>query len=140
MAQLQLRVKHKGGQSVISSLKKDNKLADLLAQLSVFTGIPVKQIKVLKGFPPVAINIEDTDVLLSDCDIQERDTLLVEELPVLGTNVTNMKATTVDVPTKGSPAEQCNRRGILLRKVVPADNSCLFTSIGFCLSGTLFCS
>jgi ubiquitin thioesterase OTU1 len=137
MAKLQLRVKHKGGQSIVSSLNTDSRVQELQEELSRLTQIPVNQIKVLRGFPPSAIDLSNpSQTLLSECGIQERDTILVEEL----------KAAEMIPQTKGVPQtdellsaqSSMDTSGILLRKVVPSDNSCLFTSIGFCLSGIYF--
>jgi len=138
MAAMQLRVKHKGGQCVLTSLKKEDKVEDLLKQLSTSTNIPVERIKLLKGFPPQPVDISDTSILLSHSSVQDRDTLLVEELPVPQPVVSNVVVEKVNVETRESSAvQQLDRTGILLRKVVPSDNSCLFTSIRFCLSGKL---
>ena len=135
MAKLQLRVKHKGGQSIVSSVNTASRVQELQEELSRLTQIPVNQIKVLRGFPPSAIDLSNpSEKRLSECGIQERDTILVEEL----------KAAEMIPQTKGAPPtdqllsaqSSMDATGILLRKVVPSDNSCLFTSIGFCLSGT----
>lgn len=136
MAMMQLRVKHKGGQCVLTSLKKDDKVDDLLKQLSISTSIPVERIKLLKGFPPQPVDISDINILLCHSSIQDRDTLLVEELPVSRPVVCNPEVAKVNAKAEESPSvQELNRTGILLRKVVPSDNSCLFTSIRFCLSG-----
>lgn len=131
-SKIQLRVKHKGGQSVISTLTFTSRVGQLLDELSKSTQIPVHLVKILRGFPPIALDISDKNVSLGACGLQERDTLLVEELPATqpleclpSTHTEDSNELLKDGPT-----------GILLRKVVPADNSCLFTSIGFCLSGT----
>ncbi|XP_046650193.1 ubiquitin thioesterase OTU1-like [Daphnia pulicaria] len=129
-SKMQLRVKHKGGQSVISTLSLTSRVEQLLDELSKSTQIPVHLVKILRGFPPIAVDISDKSVSLSECGLQERDTILVEELietqPVQSLPVSHEDSTELG---KIAPA------GILLRKVVPSDNSCLFTSIGFCLSG-----
>lgn len=129
-SKMQLRVKHKGGQSVISTLSLTSRVEQLLDELSKSTQIPVHLVKILRGFPPIAVDISDKSVSLSECGLQERDTILVEELietqPVQPLPVSHEDSTELG---KIAPT------GILLRKVVPSDNSCLFTSIGFCLSG-----
>jgi len=133
---LQLRVKHKGGQSVITALTEEDKVADLLAQLSTQTHIPEYRIKILKGFPPLPVDVSNVQMLLRDSGLQHRDTLLVEELPIPAPVASDARVKTVEVkPEESLPVGQLERTGILLRKVVPADNSCLFTSIGYCLSG-----
>lgn len=43
-------------------------------------------------------------------------------------------------PAKSRPhiqSENFEDSGLLMRQVVPADNSCLFTSVGFVLNGTI---
>nr|CAH0099488.1 unnamed protein product [Daphnia galeata] len=127
---MQLRVKHKGGQSVISTLSLTSRLEQLLDELSKSTKIPVHLVKILRGFPPIAVDISDKSVSLSECGLQERDTILVEELPE------TQSVQQLPLPIEANAELGINApTGILLRKVVPADNSCLFTSIGFCLSG-----
>lgn len=127
---MQLRVKHKGGQSVISTLSLTSRVEQLLDELSKSTKIPVHLVKILRGFPPIAVDISDKSVSLSECGLQERDTILVEELPE------TQSVQQLPLPIEANAELGINApTGILLRKVVPADNSCLFTSIGFCLSG-----
>ncbi|EFX80376.1 hypothetical protein DAPPUDRAFT_304008 [Daphnia pulex] len=129
-SKMQLRVKHKGGQSVISTLSLTSRVEQLLDELSKSTQIPVHLVKILRGFPPIAVDISDKSVSLSECGLQERDTILVEELIETQT-VQPLPVSHEDSTELGKIAPA----GILLRKVVPSDNSCLFTSIGFCLSG-----
>lgn len=135
---MQLRVKHKGGQSVISNLTLTSSVKELLGELSKCTQIPANSVKVLRGFPPVVMDVSDHAASLGQCGLQERDTVLVEELPA---EVKPVQATLpANSESSASAAEMGNTEiptGILMRKVVPADNSCLFTSIGFCLSGIL---
>lgn len=128
---MQLRVKHKGGQSVISTLSLTSRVEQLLVELSKSTQIPVHLVKILRGFPPVAVDISDKTVSLGDCGLQERDTILVEELP--DTHPLEIPCSVIGESTMEEG--KVVPTGILLRKVVPSDNSCLFTSIGYCLSG-----
>lgn len=132
---MQLRVKHKGGQSVISNLTLTSSVEELLGELSKCTQIPANSVKVLRGFPPVAMDVSNRAASLGQCGLQERDTVLVEELPA---EIKPVQATLENSVPSAAEAEMGNPEiptGILMRKVVPADNSCLFTSIGFCLSG-----
>lgn len=134
-ATVHLRVKHKGGQSIISSLLLSSTIEHLLSELSILTQIPVHLVKVLRGFPPVPLDTSNWNSSLEDCGFQARDSILVEELaetkqvhPPQAQKMTNMQ-----VPFETSPSEAPT--GILMRQVVPSDNSCLFTSISFCISG-----
>ena len=113
-SKMQLRVKHKGGQSVISSLSLSSTVEQLLDELSKSTQIPVHLIKILRGFPPVAADISVKNASLSECGLQERDTILVEELP--DTQPIKLPST---VCNKDSVEEGENvPSGILLRRVV----------------------
>lgn len=136
-SKMQLRIKHKGGQSIISTLSSTSRVEQLLEELSKITSIPVHLVKVLRGFPPIALNISDKTISLSECGLQERDTILVEELPETQM-LQSLKPTPCNDSENISEEEKCVPSGILLKKVVPADNSCLFTSIGFCLSGEIW--
>lgn len=49
------------------------------------------------------------------------------------------RALTSSTPSAPSYQRQnLSSEGMLLRQIVPADNSCLFTSISFCLTGVIF--
>lgn len=135
-SKMQLRVKHKGGQTILSNLSPTSRVEQLLEELSKSTQIPVHLVKVLRGFPPVVMDISDKTISLSECGIQEKDTILVEELPNIHPSQNSLP---VNIETtQGNTEQEANApAGILLRKVVPSDNSCLFTSIGFCLSGII---
>jgi len=131
MAKIQLRVKHKGGQAVVGNLRADSRMAELQEELAKLTQIPITHMKILRGFPPSLVDTSrPSEQHLSECGIMARDTLTVEELkvPVIP-EVPKTVRNSHFVPEVGPVGE-----GLLLRKVVPSDNSCLFSSIGFCLS------
>lgn len=132
----QLRIKTADLQTVIrDQLTSSSSVADLVAL------IPLKDDrtavgKLLTGFPPKAIAVDLSDILslestkLAEVGIRSGDTVTVE---------------TVDKPmappppphhnSHHLPTEPLEQEGILLRRVVPADNHCLFTSVHFCMSG-----
>lgn len=132
MARFALRVKSKSGQQVVENLTPQSTILELKNQLSSLTNIPVNSLHVLSGFPPKILDLSKNEVSLSATGINSGDTLIVEEK-------TNSESSSVnhDVPAKSHimdrPTLDCP--GILIKQVVPADNSCLFTSIGFVLSG-----
>ena len=79
--QLQLRVKHKHGQSVISSLSLDSRVEQLLDELANSLQMQRGLVKILKGFPPTAVDISDQNASLSSVGFQSREQILVEEIP-----------------------------------------------------------
>ncbi|XP_014215187.1 ubiquitin thioesterase OTU1 [Copidosoma floridanum] len=131
-----LRVKTKSGQKIVESLTPQDTLSKLKHKLSELTGVQSNFIHVLRGYPPQAIDMSNSSATLQDSNILSGETLIVEEKQV--TNTT----TEVEVEDNTARAhitdsanfdEDCP--GILMKMVVPSDNSCLFTSIGFVFSG-----
>lgn len=134
-----LKVKSKKGQHVVSNLQETTTIADLKLKISEITDIPAPFLHILIGFPPKPLDLSRDNEKLNKSGISSGDTLIVEE-----------KANTLkedeELAKKLANEEEESKRfnelipdgdymGILLKKVVPADNSCLFTSIGFVLKG-----
>lgn len=78
---MKLRVRHKKGQFTIDSLTLASSVKDLLDLISSCLTIPAGSIKILKGFPPVALDKTDISASLSSFGFHERDTVLIDELP-----------------------------------------------------------
>lgn len=132
MAALVLKVQSKLGKQVLRDLNQLHTILDLKRELSSLCSINESALQILSGFPPKPLNLENGTKTLEAAGINSGDTLIVEE-----------KSGRVPQATPGpgpTPAlvefqNQMTARGVLLRKVVPADNSCLFTSVGYVLSG-----
>lgn len=133
MARFALRVKSKSGQQVVETLTPQSTILDLKNQLSSLTGIPVNRLHVLNGFPPKIFDLSRNDETLNASGISTGDTLIVEEKNSEESS-TSSKHDDVHARTHISNKD-LDCPGILMKRVVPADNSCLFTSIGFVLSG-----
>lgn len=108
-------------------------IADLREQVSVLSEIPSSKIKLLLGFPPKPIlkfegSVGDAGLKSGDTIIAEVDSnaAVVQQAKVQTENEILRHVTEQEIGT-GVP--------LILRKVVPADNSCLFTSLGFVLGG-----
>lgn len=113
-------------------------------------------VKILNGFPPKVINSPDAQTL-DECGIKKGDTLYVEpcqdqncddDIPdIVNINNVNPDVINVDnVPDIMMDVNNCAndvntgnaiKTGIIMRKQVSADNSCLFTSVEFILSGKI---
>lgn len=146
MANIALRIKTKTGQQVVNSLTQSNTIKDLKEVLSNLSNIPISSLQVLSGFPPKAFDISKDDLILANSGLVSGDTLILQESPnatkkvseslktsegkSTSTNSTNNNP--ISNNTDDNPYE-CP--GILMKYVVPADNSCLFTSVNFVLNG-----
>lgn len=144
MAAVAFKVKSKNGQQVLKDLTSDSTVGELKGFLCSIADISFEKICVLCGYPPKPLDISDNDKKISDIGLKTGETLIIEEKALAE------PAPPVPQPTS-SPAQKkpvengvashetigpC-RPGILMKKVVPSDNSCLFTSIGFVLNGNV---
>ncbi|KMQ84662.1 ubiquitin thioesterase otu1-like protein [Lasius niger] len=130
MAGFVLRVKTKSGQKIVNGLAPQDKVSQLKAKLAELTGVPVAALHVLVGFPPKPVDLDTADVSIERVGIISGDTLIVEEKQIVFNRPNDFgrshivdQESFIDAP------------GVLMRKVVPADNSCLFTSVGYVLNG-----
>ncbi|TRY71212.1 hypothetical protein TCAL_08715 [Tigriopus californicus] len=122
MTKFQIRVKTPGGPKVLSDLSAQSTIQDLLlaSDIPVRSGSELSGVRLLHGFPPKSLSMDRLEQTLQSLSIRHGDSLIVEYQAVPGN----------DDPL-------LEYEGVLLRQVVPANNSCLFTSINFCLSGQL---
>ena len=137
MSNLNLKVKTKTGQLVVKELSKFNTIHDLKVQLSQRCKISCNALHILSGFPPKPINLTNGSLTLDAIGLKNGDTLIVEEKVEYIQNKENEYPISNDDKTAHILEEQLTCPGILMRKVVPADNSCLFTSIGFTVTGKI---
>lgn len=127
MSILTLKVKSKLGQIVFHEVSHENTVSELRKALSRRCNVEENNLNVLAGFPPKYISADDNEKSLLEMGINSGDTLIVEEKVAKPSENVNI----------AEYEKQVNARGLLLRKVVPSDNSCLFTSVGFVISGML---
>lgn len=133
MAGFVLKVKTKSGQRVVNGLIPQDKVAQLKSKLAEITGISVRALHVLGGFPPRTIDLENETATIEESGIVSGDTLIVEERQVVCNG-----GIRGDVAQSHIAEESFgDRPGVLMKMVVPADNSCLFTSVGYVLNGKI---
>lgn len=128
MASLAFKVKSKNGQQVLKDLTSDSTVGELKLFLSSISDVACEKICVLCGYPPKAIDVSDDNKKLGEIGLKTGETLIVEEKSPPATP----SATSPDVtaPVENGVSHETGRPGILMKRVVPSDNSCLFTSIG----------
>lgn len=131
-----LKIKTKNGQKVINNLTKDSTIKELKKVLTDLSNIPTNKLHVLSGFPPKNLNLTQDHLNLANSGISSGDTLILEEKEI---EQNNQRIDQVDEYNsyKQHVEDPFNGPGILIKQIVPADNSCLFTSINFVLNGTV---
>ncbi|XP_017891210.1 ubiquitin thioesterase OTU1 [Ceratina calcarata] len=134
MANYVLRVKTKSGQKVVNGLLPTDQLVKLKSKLVELTEIPSEALHVLCGFPPRPINMNDESASLEKSGINSGDTLIVEEKPPIYNGTQNKDIGRSHILEENNFD---NKPGVFMKKVVPADNSCLFTSVGYVLNGKI---
>ncbi|XP_060865631.1 ubiquitin thioesterase OTU1 [Metopolophium dirhodum] len=134
MSDVVLRLKCRSG-TFPMTIPLNCPISSLKEQVSVLTEIPVASIKLLFGFPPKSIHkIEGT---IQDAGLKSGDTIIAE-VDSSSASVQQLKVQTESNTLKHvTDQEVGDEVPLILRKVVPADNSCLFTSMGFVLGGKI---
>lgn len=136
MGGLTLKIKTKQGQHILKDLTTTDSIDTLKTKLSQLTNIPTERLSVLIGFPPKHLNItDDVCSTLATRGVTNGDTLIVDEkagaVPSVIANSAPIAPVTVDPAAADAVKEVVvQSAGILLKRIVPSDNSCLFTSIG----------
>ncbi|XP_057620724.1 ubiquitin thioesterase OTU1-like [Chionomys nivalis] len=123
-----LRCKAKGGTHILQGLSSRTRLQELQSQIAAITGIAPGSQRILVGYPPECLDLSDRDITLGDLPIQSGDMLIVEE------DQTRPKASPT-LSKRGAPSYGREALPVLTRTAVPADNSCLFTSLYYVVEG-----
>ncbi|XP_053687374.1 ubiquitin thioesterase OTU1 [Sabethes cyaneus] len=138
---LSLKLKTKTGQQhIVSNLARDAPVRVLKDKITELTKIPSDVLHVVLGFPPFKpLDLSNEDNPLSAVGVSNGDTLIVEERQPSEEERKRLEALKRmeedEALAKELAAQGEEGSGILLKQVVPSDNSCLFTSIGFVLTG-----
>lgn len=132
MSDLLLRLKCRAG-TFKMTVPLTCSLYDLREQVSALSEIPVTSVKLLLGFPPKPIRTFEG--LVVDAGLKTGD-IIIAEIDTNSANVQQVKAETESSVLKHVTEQEVGDGvPLILRKVVPADNSCLFTSMGYVLGG-----
>jgi len=139
---MRLRCRGPSGQSVLT-LQDDATGADLLARAVAATGIA--SLELLAGFPPQALSL-DPSARISDQGLRDGDSLTVRErrsAPVEGPgalgagDAADAGAAPAAPPRAGDAGVPPGPLGgVVVRRQVPSDNSCLFRSVSYVMERT----
>ena len=150
---ISLRLRAPKGNISLSTLSLNSSFSELTLEISKLTKISENYLIIKHGYPPKALENTRDDITLSFLNITDGDTLIVEEskTPVRRMNSPLKKseekkeqeATGSDQKrnnissknTSSLPKYQTpDKNGlIMIRRIIPADNSCLFNSVIYAL-------
>lgn len=131
-----LKVKTKTGQHILRDVSPSLTLSQLKSQIVEFTKLPPDCMHILVGFPPRKLNMAGLEESITASGIVNGDTLIVEEVAAPEFPVAERREDALLAAQSAAVADD-EFAGVLLKQVVPADNSCLFTSIGYALNGAV---
>ena len=132
---IQMRVKYANKSKVVKDVSKTGTtVRQLLTMAGVADDVEIERVKILKGFPPKAVEVASGQDPLATAGFENGESVSIEVAK--SSEVTKSSAG----ETKSSAGETNSssakrQKTTLARHTVPADNSCLFTSVNFCVSG-----
>jgi len=152
---IELRIRHPKGSSITSNLFERSCIFDLKKEISKLAGIPASNVSLKFGYPPLRMDLPD-NTTLENVGIISGETIIAEEdqsqpsqpqivnKPTttntapqrtgLGSISTGPKSSSAIVPKTQSTEQVPNPDGlVMVRRVIAADNSCLFNSIAYAL-------
>lgn len=161
---LTIRVRTKKGIVKVQSLDANSSFHDLKCAIADLTGMSYSTIKLLNGYPPKSLHAGENDTLNSAA-IKDGELLTLDESAAsasagqtLSLNTAMLSSATPSIsprllgggsscsstsqPTPSVPSgprpQLSTTKGQLMRKVVPANNSCLFTSVHYVMENGVF--
>ncbi|KAG8275841.1 aminotransferase [Homalodisca vitripennis] len=134
MAGFVLEIKFKDTQSSLT-VEKSTSIRCLKEKLSEITNIVVERLQVLSGSPPRPLDLSLEEKTLLEVNINSGDKLIIEEQDIVTSVREDVSASALADKPCEEEVEPYVPWPVLLRKAIPGDNSCLFTSIGFILQG-----
>ncbi|RWS03731.1 ubiquitin thioesterase OTU1-like protein, partial [Dinothrombium tinctorium] len=132
---LLLRVKTRNGQQMLDDLTEENSVEDLKAVIFSITSINPKNMRILRGYPPKIVDLNNDRLKLSALQLHPKETLIIEEVYDNCDNRKRRLTPNYLLENMSFASSKNVTPGILMRRPVPANNSCLFTSIYFAISG-----
>ncbi|ORX71437.1 OTU-domain-containing protein [Linderina pennispora] len=122
MSRVQLRTRAEDGLHDIGGLSTSSTFLELKQRISAATSIPVGNLQIKCGYPPVPLTLRD-DTLLRDTPIATGDTLTVARI----------EEQTPATHSSQADSSVAVGEGYLVRRTVPGDNNCLFRALAHTL-------
>lgn len=126
-----IKIKTECDQHIVSSFTESTSIKELKSKVSELTNVREAELQLYVSFPRKALDLSQNDVTLKESGVASGETIIMEQKAL------NTKKDSPNVDSDEYLArviqEQDNmddQHGVLMKVVVPADNSCLFTSIG----------
>lgn len=155
---MNLRVRSSEGVKNVRNLPTDIRWAAFVQSIAQATSIPASNLLLKVGYPPKPLLVSDGDALVFPALVTNGDTITAErsaEPPSLPAPPTSVPATTpppaasteaaASAPSTAAPPVSrpvpprdeppLNSDGVLIRRVIADDNSCLFNAVGYVLEG-----
>ncbi|VDP85931.1 unnamed protein product [Echinostoma caproni] len=140
---LLLKCKFHTGQCILDNLTSESTVNDLLSSVSSAVKINRSEIALFYGYPPKPLILSDENLgqRLSQIPLISGDTLTVDvnKSSVLSSHHPTPSGRVIPIQRIEQPAPKVvdeslrTQRPHLLRLSAPSDNSCLFTSVLFCV-------
>jgi ubiquitin thioesterase OTU1 len=154
-SKLILRARTKNGVIRIDTLNLNDSLNELRDELGKLTQIPSENLKILKGYPPQQLKFDgcSLNTTLDSIGLKNGEMLICEEESKDSKSIKNQESVnSITNPFSTSSLFLINKQqqqtvkpfaimkkdDQLMRKIVPADNSCLFTSVHFAMTNGQF--
>jgi ubiquitin thioesterase OTU1 len=146
---ISLRARTPKGSIRLDNINPDDSLADLKKLIADQSGIIVERQKIKAGFPPKLIENDNDKKTLRELTIKNGEMLVVEEsdeVILSNTSIEDRPQLTPKHYSNIPPAPVASDytiltapdAGIMVRRVIPSDNSCLFNAISYCLEGSKY--
>lgn len=130
-----LRVRSKKGLTKLTTLSTASTIAELRQCIAELTGIESGRLKILCGYPPKPLDSFVGASTLRANNIGDGELFTCEEISLAVAAAATVAAETMTTTMpKQAVAAAAAPQGQLLRKVVPANNSCLFTSVYYVMN------
>lgn len=148
---ISIRLRAPKGNIPLSTLNQNSSFSELTQEISKLTKISENYLIIKHGYPPKTLDNTRDDITLNFLNITDGDTLIVEEskTPIRKVNSclkkaeeakekANKQIKTNDISSKNTSSlpkfQTPDKNGlIMIRRIIPADNSCLFNSIIYAL-------
>ncbi|KAI6036305.1 hypothetical protein BKA83DRAFT_25937 [Pisolithus microcarpus] len=139
-----LRLRHPQGVSTLQLDFESATVGDLQQQIFSASQIPPSQQEIKSGYPPQSLTVIP-ELPLSSLGLKPGEQIIVNQRPIAATvQVPTAGRTTVPIsqsllppapqsvatsPSTGPAYVEASESGVLVHRVVPDDNSCLFSSV-----------